>query len=219
MLIGVTGLALAQICFSFSRTNAWCTINLYLFRISLNVILMSLLVKNYRIYKIFANKKATALSLSESRLLFDIAVTVVFYIILITTFVAVFGYNAVLKQSSSNMFYQYVQCAIPNSTWNIILIFVFEAILFIQIIASLILAWLTRKVRTEYRESRRLAAFSTIIFVETLIAVPLSYTLKGETNSEILRYVITAEFLTVTVLSAFAFLFVPTVINVLSKNK
>ena len=218
MLFGVTILALAQIFFSFARTNAWCTINLYMFRICLNIVFMSLLVKNYRIYKIFSNKKATAVSITESRLLFYIGITCLFYIIILTTFICIFGYKAALKQSTSNQFYQYIQCSIPNKTWNSILIIFLELILIIQIFASLILAWLTRKVQTEYRESRRLAAFSTMLFVELIIFVPLFYTLKDSTNSQILRYVITVEFLTVVILSAIFLLFVPIVLAVQSEK-
>ena len=218
MLIGVTGLALAQIFLSFARTDAWCVINLYLFRISLNLILMSLLVKNYRIYKIFANKKAIAVSITESRLLFYIGITTLFYIIILTVVVSVLGFKAILRQSTSNRFYQYIQCAVPNKAWNSIFVILLELILIIQIFASLILAWLTRKVQTEYRESRRLAAFSTILFVGLIIFVPLTYTLKDSTNSQILRYVIAVEFLTVVILSAISLLFVPIVLSVRSEK-
>ena len=71
----------------------------------------------------------------------------------------------------------------------------------------MILAWLTRKVQAEYRESKGLAAFSTIISASLIIFVPLNYTLGNETNSQILRYVITVEFLTVTFISIIALLF------------
>ena len=219
MLIGVTGLALAQIFLSFARTDAWCVINLYLFRISLNLILMSLLVKNYRIYKIFANKKAIAVSITESRLLFYIGITTLFYIIILTVVVSVLGFKAILRQSTSNRFYQYIQCAVPNKAWNDIFQISLDVIVFIQIIASLILAWLTRKVQLEYRESNGLAAFSITIFASLIIFIPLNYTLGNETNSQILRYVITVEFLTVTFISITALLFIPIVLSVYTKRE
>lgn len=219
MLIGVIGLTLAQIFLSFARTDAWCSINLYLFRISFNLILMALLVKNYRIYKIFANKKATAIVITESRLLIYIGITTLFYIIVLTVIVSVFGYKAVLRQSTSNPFYQFIKCLIPNKTWNSIFQISLDVIIFIQIILSLILAWLTKKVQSEYRESRRLAAFASIMFACVIIFVPLNYTLGDSTNSQILRYVTVVQFLTLTILSAIAILFIPIVISVYGKKE
>jgi hypothetical protein len=219
MLFGVIGLALVQIFLSFGATNAWCTINIYLFRISMNLVLMSLLVKNYRIYKIFTNKKAAAVSLSESRLLIYIGLSVVFYVIFLTVFVVALGFEAVLKKSSTNMFYQYIQCAIPNQTWNYIFKISLEIFLILQVFASLVLAWLTRNVQTEYRESRRLFAISTIIFVALIIFVPLSYTLKDSTDLQILRYVINVELLTVAIVSIVALLFAPIVFAVYADKR
>ena len=214
LLIGATGLALAQLLTSFARTNAWCTINLYLFHLSMNLILMALLVKNYRIYKIFTNNKATAIAITESRLMMYIGITTLFYVILLTVIATALGYKAIVKQSKSNRFYQYVQCSVSNTTWNIIVQITLNVLLYIQIIASLILAFLTRNVKAEYRESKRLASFAIIIFISMLIFIPLIFTLGDSTDSQILRYVIGVEFITITVISTVALLFVPIVLAV-----
>lgn len=180
---------------------------------------MSLLFKNYRVYRIFANKKATAVFITENTLLMYIGISTLVFLILLTVIVAVFGFEAVIRQSSSNIFYQYVQCTLPNKAWNQIVQISLDVVIYLQVIASLILAWLTRKVQAEYRESRGLAAFAIILFVSLIIFIPLNYTLGDETDSQILRYVIVVEFFTITIISAFGLLFVPIVLSVYSQKK
>lgn len=218
MLFGVLGMAISLLITSFGKTDAICTIILYTFRISFYVVLAGLSLKNFRIYKIFSNKSANALNITEYRLLTYLGLSALLYTVYITIFVAVFGYDAVLKQSSKDLFYQYIRCAIPNKFWEIFFQITIELLFVILILVSLCLSWLTRKVTSQYSESHALAAFSITITASFIIFVPLNFTLSDDVDSQILKYTVMAEFITIASFSAFGFLFFPKVYGVI-KNK
>ena len=44
------------------------------------------------------------------------------YLLLLTVVVTVLGFNAELMYNANNIFYQYVECRVPNGTWNTILV-------------------------------------------------------------------------------------------------
>lgn len=215
MLIGVLWMSISQLLLSFSRTDGMCYITLYFTRFGTMLLLMGLLVKNYRIYKIFSNNKATALSITEGRLLWFLVIFMFIYMAIVVALTISLDYGAYLKQSTKNQYYQYVQCCIPNSAWNKIVELYLLITLAIPVLASLILAWLTRKVRSEYRESSTLAAFSIVITISLLIFIPLSVTLSDESNSEALKYAVFVEYFSVVIFSAFGLLFFPKVYSVL----
>lgn len=180
-------------------------------RLGLITILSGFLFKNYRIYKIFANRSALALSLPESRSILIILAWSILYLGVITIFIAIFGYDAVLKTSSGNPYYQYIKCAIPSKTWNLILEIFMQAIFVILIIMCLILAWLTRKVHSDYRDTRTLSSYIVILAATFLIFAPLDYTFGDETDSQLFRYIAVVESLTIIVASGLALLFIPKV--------
>ena len=219
MLIGVTGMSIALLILCLGQTDATCPIVLYFYRLSLVLLFVGLLVKNYRIYKIFTNKTANALVITEARLLSFIGIVFLIFVILLTLIVAVLGYQAVVKQSSKDEYYQYVQCAIPNKTWNDIIQISLQVFQAIPLIASLILAWLTRGIKAEYTESRELAAFATTVFTSMIIFLPLDFTLTDESQAEILRYVLYVEFLSIIIIAAFSLLFAPKIYAVYKYEK
>lgn len=211
ILFGLALLSLSQLILSFARTDALCVINVYLNRLGLITILFGLLFKNYRIYKIFANRSALALSLPESSSILIIVAGSILYIGVITIFIAIFGYDAVLKTSSSNPYYQYIICQIPSKTWNLILELFMQVIVGILLIMCLILAWLTRKVHSDYRDTRTLSSYIAILAATFIIFSPLEYTFSDETDSQLFRYIVVVESLTIIISSGLALLFIPKV--------
>ena len=207
---------MGQLLTSFGKTGALCTIVLFCFRVGLFVLLAGSLLKNYRIYKIFSNKTASAISITESRLLLYLGIATLLFTVFLVVVVTALGYDAIILQSSKDQFYQYVECKIPDSkAWNLIIKILLELLIIFLIIFSLIIAWITRKVDTSYRESRELVTFSIVIAAALIIFIPLNFTLNDGSNSEILKFVIQAEILSVTVIAAFALLFFPKVYAVL----
>lgn len=219
MLIGVTGMSIALLILCLGQTDATCPIVLYFYRLSLVLLFVGLLVKNYRLYKIFSNKTANALVITEARLISFIGIVFLVFVVVLTLIVAVLGYKAVVKQSSKDEYYHYVQCAVPNKTWNDIVRISLQVVQAIPLIASLILAWLTRGIKAEYTESRELAAFATTVVAAMIIFLPLDFTLTDESQSEILRYVLYVEFLSITIIAAFSLLFAPKMYAVYKQNK
>lgn len=219
MLIGVTGMSIALLILCLGQTDATCPIVLYFYRLSLVLLFVGLLVKNYRLYKIFSNKTANALVITEARLISFIGIVFLVFVVVLTLIVAVLGYKAVVKQSSKDEYYYYVQCAVPNKTWNDIVRISLQVVQAIPLIASLILAWLTRGIKAEYTESRELAAFATTVVAAMIIFLPLDFTLTDESQSEILRYVLYVEFLSITIIAAFSLLFAPKMYAVYKQNK
>lgn len=62
------------------------------------------------------------------------------YVAGITIFVPVFGFNAVVEQSASNVYYQYVECVVPNSIWDTIFEFYYLLYTLLFILTALLLA-------------------------------------------------------------------------------
>ena len=209
MLAATFFMALSQLLICLSRTDATCTLVLLVYRTSLILLMSALLFKNYRVYRIFGNKSANALKITESSLLVKVFIITFIYAAVITVFVAVFGLKAITFQSLKDYYYQFVKCEIPNETWNIILEFFLELIAAALIILTLILAWLTRKAQSGYNESVPLAAFSGIIAAALLILIPLALSLGDDAESEIFRFIIQAEFISIVVVSACVLLFIP----------
>lgn len=219
MLVGVAGLALSQLFMSLGKTGTTCALIIYFYRLSSVLLLVGVLVKNYRIYKIFNNKSANALVLTEIKLLSAIGIVFIFYVIWLTVIVAALGFGPALKQSSKDEYYQYIVCTVPYKTWNAIIDISLQVTQIIPLIASLILAWLTRGISAEYTESGKLAAFATIVFASLIIFLPLDYTLEDESQSALLRYVVYVEYLSITIISAFTLLFAPKIYALYKHNK
>ena len=218
ILIGVAISALGVLLLSFGRTDAFCWITFYTHRLGIFLIVTGLFAKNYRIYKIFTNQRASAIDLSETSLLAYIGIFTIIFLGIPTIIFIIFGYYAVVKQSKSNIYYQYVQCIIPNETWDLIVQLIMDISVLLIVLASLILAWLTRRVQADYQESRSLAAFSVVLLTSSIVLIPLGKTLKGETNSELLRYVIFVEFVSIVIFAALGLLFFPKVYVILKEK-
>lgn len=200
-------------------TDALCTLNLYLTRFMLVVVLQAVLVKNYRIYRIFTNKRAVSISISEGRLLLFVFIGSIFYLGILTIFVAVFGYKAVVLRSEENIFYEYVRCVIPNDTWDTLFNYFVEFYILILLILALISAWLTRNVYSDYNESQAVTAFIAVATVLFSILNPLALSFKDETDSQIFRFVINAEVTSIFILCGLAFLFLPKVYMIYREKK
>jgi hypothetical protein len=214
MLVGTLMLSIAQLLTCLGNTDALCVLVLYFFRTGFMLLMSCLLLKNFRIYRIFGNKKATALNITELYLFGWVLLITGVYVGVITVFVAVFGFDAVLIQSTKDYFYQFIKCRIPFTTWNFIFEIFLEVTIVCLLVMTLILAWLTRRVHSDYSESKSLATFAGIVAIVLVILVPLSLTLGDESDSQIIRFVIQSEFILIIVVSSLGLLFIPKTIMI-----
>lgn len=209
ILLGVFEVALAQLFSSFARTDGWCLLDVYLVHVGLVIIILGLIVKNYRIYRIFGNKTAVALNISETKLLATMLVVLGAYLVYVTVFVAVFGYNAFVHYSSDSEFYEYYECGIENSTWNTIFDIVYEASIAILLLVLMVMTWLTRSVGDDYRETKSLTSFSVVFIVGYIIYKPLAYSISGGVNSALIKFALRSEFGVLVVVTALGIVYIP----------
>lgn len=219
MLIGVIICAVGQITFSLGATDALCIVTLYLYRTGIMLIASGLLVKNYRIYRIFGNKTASAINISETRLLLAMLLITLAYMMMITIMIAIDGFGAELKYGSDNIYYQYINCSSTSEAWNIIFNIALIVGFAFVLIPSIVFAWLTRNVHSDFRETSALSAFAIVIVGAFIIYFSLGYTYSNETDSELFRYIITAEFITIIAISALILLFIPKVYVIICQKR
>lgn len=209
IISGLTMLALGELIFCLEKTNGTCSVAMYFYRIGFLVTVMGLLVKNFRIYWIFSNRKATAVYIPEWKLILVIAVVTLIDFIFITVLVAIYGFYAVLHQSKYDKYYYYYMCGFQKKGVEDLFKYVIQITQTILVICNLILAWMTRKVNSNYGESRSLAAFSLIIFAAVVVFVPLSLLMADGVDAAVLINVTEVEFLTLIICSALTLLFFP----------
>lgn len=219
ILIGIIVGCIGQITFSLGATDALCIITLYFYRTGLIVVLSGMLVKNYRIYRIFANKTASAINLSEVKLLSILIAIAAAYLCLLTVVVTVLGFNAELMYNANNIFYQYVECRVPNSTWNTIFTILMGAISAVIIIFFIAFAWLTRNISSDYRETKALSAFVVVVAATYLILVTIIYSFKDSTDSQLFRYILSAELVAIINTCTILLLFVPKIYSIIKQTR
>ena len=219
ILIGIIIGCIGQITYSLGATDALCIITLYFYRTGLIIVLSGMLVKNYRIYRIFANKTASAINLSEVKLLSIMIAIAAAYLLLLTVVVTVLGFNAELMYNANNVFYQYVECRVPNSTWNTIFTIIMGAISAVIIIFFIAFAWLTRNVSSDYRETKALSAFVVVVTGTYLILVTLIYSFKDSTDSQLFRYILSAELVAIINTCTILFLFFPKIYSIIKQTR
>lgn len=189
VLIGLVFTALAGIfeCLSVTTANCWLSTGFFIIGISL--LIGGIIAKEYRIYRIFTNRSASAVQIKDSSL-FMIVGGIVFYfsMILMTYYIA--GLQAKIKQSKSNNYYSYYTCEETDSFWTTFLnIFLGVSSLIVRILAGII-AWFTRHVNSAYSESRQISIIVYTLICLTLILIPLLNTLKDGKDSAVVKTVI-----------------------------
>ena len=219
ILFGIILASIGQLLYCLGSTDALCVITLYFIRIGLIIIISGMFIKNYRIYRIFANRTAAAVNLSEAKLLSIIIIIALVYIVVITIIVIVIGFDAVLRYGSDNIYYQYIQCRVPNDTWNSIFNITMAVSSMIIIILLMIFAWLTRNVQSEFRETEALGAFAIIVAATFIILVTLIYSLSDGTDSQLFRFILLEELLSIISVSAIVLLFVPKIYIIIKQGR
>ena len=214
ILLGVLFLATSEMLYSIGKSDAICTISSLLYHAGMSILLTGLCVKNFRIYRIFSNKQATAINISENRLILVMVVLTGVYMLAIIVPFCIFGFKALVIQSTQSIYYRYVNCQFDNEIMNAVFQFYTQIFICILILINLILAWLTRKVKADFRETNPLVAISIIILATYVIFIPLGLTFTQQVNSETLKFVINEELLTIIAVSALVILFIPKIIKI-----
>jgi hypothetical protein len=199
VLVGIASILIGSICHSIGAYHWSCLIDLFMVSTLGSLVVAGIIAKNYRIYKIFRNKSATALVIKDSQLFFIIgAIFLYFFLIFILGICT--RYSAYQFTSEENRFYLYIECSTNIEFWTVCIEILVHVSSLIFKLFALVLAWLTRKVVTTYSESYEILIIISIYFCVDIATVPLFFELQNGTNSAILRLVLV--FVTIFITSA-----------------
>lgn len=192
IILGMDLIFISLIFYGLTYTSATCFLYAWLLAIGVGLCLSSILVKSYRIYRIFKNSEATALILSDGKLFKFIGLILFCEIVLLSLYSFVSGLlGPVVIQSSSDVFYKYRICLVPSPAIQVTFLLLIYLFNFLILISIALFAFLTRKIDDSYSEARGIAyaVYCTILF--QIIFLPLLYTTQDSTSSAMTRYTVT----------------------------
>lgn len=208
ILLGIDLVLIGFIFYGMTYTTTTCFLFAWLLTIGCGLCLASIFLKSYRIFKIFKNAEATAVSISDKDLFYFTGAVIAIELILLSIYSFVSGIlGPEVIQSSSDIYYKYRICLVPSDAIQIcftILIYSFNALILFSVA---LLAFLTRKIDNSYSEARSIAyaVYCTILF--QVIFLPLVYTASNSTGSAITRYAVTGIIILCTCNMIIIFLF------------
>jgi hypothetical protein len=206
VLIGASFGLIGSICLCFGAYDWSCNANFILIHVFGSLVFSGIIAKNYRIYKIFKNKSATAIVIKDSQLFMIIGAVFIYFFLLFILAICT-NYGAYQYSSEENMFYLYIQCSASSNFWTVFIeIFIQVSATLLKIFA-LVLAFLTRKIAPSYSESYEILIILSIYFCVDIVTLPLYFKLDNGSNSQILRTVLIFETTFITAASTIIILF------------
>lgn len=206
VLVGIILYLAASIIICTGLTDASCIIFLFFEYLGFSLLIGGIIAKSYRIYRIFNNSTATAVVISDLQL-FSIVFVIALYFMILSVIVVILGLKVIVTQSSTNRFYLFYRCAIPNKFWNVFFAILIELSMIIILLAALILALSTHHVAFAYSEADTVIALLILYLCLDISFLPLYYALQDGTDSAVLKATIRLISLSITVVSTLALLF------------
>ena len=218
VLIGVTFSLIGSIFLCFGAYDWNCNFTFFLIHVCGSLVIGGIIAKNYRIYRIFRNKSATALVIKDSQLFMIIGAIFVYFFLLFILAICT-NYGAYQYTSDQNAFYLYIECNPSTSFWTKFLEILLNVSSLLFKLFALVLALLTRKVISTYSESYEILITITIVFCIDIVLLPLYFELESGSNSQILRTVLIFETLIITLAAILIILFYSRFYRVYKYNK
>lgn len=191
ILIGLLCIELSFFFFCFEQSVTTCHLNDWFVITGVSLVVANLLAKSYRIYRIFNNRSAVAVKLSDWELLAFSALTLLVALIMMVLYVTLGGgLEAVEIQSESDFLYVYVDCRVPNNTFQLLFIIAFYAYFVLLFCAAALLAFLNRKVSNLYSESKAVGLTVYLWLGLLILYAPIFYVQGGSTDSNQTRLVV-----------------------------
>lgn len=208
ILIGIDLVLVSLIFYGLEYTTATCFLYAWLLAIGTGLILANIFVKSYRIYRIFRNTEAVALSIPEQQLFAFICGVLLVEIGLLSIYSFASGLlGPQVIQSSSDIYYKYRICLVPSQGLQLsmlISIYLFNLAILLSVA---LLAFLSRGIDNSLSESRGIAytVYNTLLFQLTFL--PLIYTAQDSAGSALVRYALTGMIILFSCYTALTFLF------------
>ena len=213
-LLGIDFIFSAVISYGTTYTTLTCFYYAWALTIGCGLCLANIFIKSYRIFRIFKNPKAKAISISDTELLVFTAVVLISEIVLLSIYSFSSGLlGPQVIQSSHNIYYKFRICLAPSKAVQLcFLVLIYSFNLFI-LLAIALLAFLSRKIDNSYSEARGISytVYGTILF--QIIFLPLLYTSGDSTDSSMTRYTLNGIIILLTCYLAMIFLFCDKVIQ------
>lgn len=208
ILLGLDFILVAFIFLGMTYTTTTCFLYAWLITIGCGMCLANIYVKNYRIYRIFKNPEAKALSISDKELFTFTSVVMFVEIVLLSIYSFSSGLlGPKVIQSSNDIYYKYRICRVPSDTVQIALTIIIYTFNMGILLCVAVLAFLTRHIDNSYSEARRVAytIYSALLF--QIIFLPLLYTAGDSTGGAMTRYCVTGIIVLCSSYLTMAFLF------------
>jgi hypothetical protein len=216
ILLGIFFIELSFMFYSFTLTDAICSLDDWFLVTGVGLVIANLLAKSYRIYVIFNNRSAQAVSISDWTLFaFTGVILLITWLMMILYVTLGGGLEAQTIQSSSDRFYRYVICQVPNSTFQTLFLIAFYVFFVLLFVAAAISAFVNRNISSAYSES---AAVAMVVYLWISLAIlyaPIYYVQGGSTDSNQVRYALRFIATILACLLTLIFLFYPKIQKVL----
>lgn len=207
-LFGIDLILSALIFYGLTYTTFTCFAYAWTLAIGCGMCLSNVFIKSYRIFRIFKNPEAKAVSISDKEIFVFTAAVVIVEIILLSIYSFCSGLlGPQVIQSSKDVYYKFRICLVPSKAVQLtflIIIYVFNLTI---LLAIALLAFLTRKIDNSYSEAQGIAytVYCTIMF--QIIFLPLFYASGNSTGSAMTRYTLNAIIILLICYLSMIFLF------------
>ena len=206
VLFGLFLVSVSGIIISTGVYDATCYLYVYMYYIGEAILLGGIIAKQYRIYKIFSNRSAVAVEISDYKL-FLIIFCITLYFFLLCCLSIVGDLHAAIRQSKTNQFYLFVRCVFKTETWTVFMAILAPVSLTILRLFACVMAWFTRRVNNYYSEAKPVIAVVVIYICLNISFTPLIESLKDGTESAVIKACLALILIAITVTSTLVLLF------------
>ena len=176
ILMGLIMIWVSLIFWSGDQNGFTCNIKVWLGLVGYATVMSNMLVKTWRIWKIFDTSKLRARAIHNKDLMVGSSAITAIQVALLLFWTLYDPPVPVLKQSSLSDFYQYQECQGSNAVFQTVWGAVVLSLNAILIIAGAVLAFFTRNVTSSFNASKYIALcmYNLVICLVHLVLVYLS---------------------------------------------
>lgn len=210
ILLGLIIVCIGSILWSFDQTQAICIVKVWISVIGFGLVICSILVKTYRVNRIFHTLRVRQVGLTNLELIkYSIPFLLVEIILLLVyTFANGLPYPFLEIGRSPNVF-SYTICTTSDSTFQDVMIGLILGFNYVLVIVAAILAYQVRDVVKEYNESIFIAYLVYLYTVLGILVMAIYFTPGSSPETANQQYISRSCGILIGVIATLCFLFVP----------
>lgn len=210
ILLGLIMLCIGSILWSVDQTQAICIVKIWISVIGFSLVICSILVKTYRVNRIFHTLRVRQVGLTNLELIkYSIPFLLVEIILLLVyTFANGLPYPFLEIGRSPNVF-SYTICTTSNSTFQGVMIGLILGFNYILVIVAAILAYQVRDVVKEYNESVFITYLVYLYTVLGILVMAIYFTPGSSPQTADQQYISRSCGILIGVTATIVLLFVP----------